>query len=67
MRFSQYSTKTTRYQLVAQLKGHKDTIQSLSITPKGNLLASGGEVTTSTFTYITLIYFKVPMVFVYGT
>jgi WD40 repeat protein len=33
----------TSYTLAARLKGHSDGIYSLSVSPSGNLLASGGK------------------------
>jgi WD40 repeat protein len=67
MCFSQYSPRPNRYQLAAQLKGHTDSVQSLSITQRGDLLASGGENFINVFNDQRLMCVKVLMVFVCGT
>jgi len=61
-------TKATRYQLMAQMKGHTNSVQSLSMTCRRELLASGGEhFGHRLLILVHLIITKVPMVFDYGT
>jgi hypothetical protein len=44
MPFLKLSSKTTRYKLAGQMKGHTDSVHSIAITKGGKILASGGEL-----------------------
>lgn len=61
------SSKAIRYRLMTQLSGHTGCVQSLSMTRKGDFLASGGEALSySLFITRKLMDVKGLMVFDYG-